>query len=169
MQIAFCKAITVLLGGLKITELQTKSTPCIFTWGRLLCMMNISTSNRKEKFNMATYSSKQDKRQVVADPIALFISAMLIGALVVLGPLNAGMHNSISGTLGIWDGANGVYSSATVSFDADQQYWESNCNHGWTSDSTCDNIFSRVQSCVLSAASPYCSSYEDYMQDFFSQ
>jgi hypothetical protein len=118
---------------------------------------------------MATYSSKQEKRQSVGDSTSLLLSVMLIGALLILGPLNASVHNSINGVLGVWDGASGIYSSAEISFNADQQYWDGNCSHGWTSDSTCDGIFSRVQSCVLSAASPYCSSYEDYMQEFFNQ
>ena len=120
----------------------------------------------KERFKMATYPSKQEKRQGLNDPTALLLSVMLIGALLILGPVNTSLHNSINGVLGIWDGANGVYSSTEISFDADQQYWESSCSHGWISDSTCDAIFSRVQTCALNVTSPYCSSYEDYLQEF---
>ncbi len=119
---------------------------------------------------MATYSSKQEKKQGLSSSVSVLLSVALIGAFVVLAPLNASLYNSINGVLGIWDSADGVYTNAeVVSFTADQTYWDANCNYGWTSDATCDGIFSRVQSCVISVASPYCSSYENYMQEFFNQ
>ena len=119
---------------------------------------------------MATYSSKQEKRQVGGNYLPVLVSVLLIGAVVILAPLNASFYSSLNGVLGTLNSADGVYTNAeVVSFTADQTYWDANCGHGWTSDATCDGIFSRVQSCMISAASPYCSSYENYMQEFFNQ
>jgi len=118
---------------------------------------------------MATFSSKHDKRQGLGDPISVLVSVVLVGALVILGPLNASLYNSINGVLGTMGSADGVYTSADVSFASDEQYWDANCSHGWDSDSTCDNIILRVESCVVTIASPYCSNYENYMQEFLGQ
>lgn len=123
---------------------------------------------KKEIFKMATFSSKQEKRQVFSDPISVLVSVVLIGALVILGPLNASLYNSINGALGTLNSADGVY-SADASFASDEQYWDASCSHGWDADSTCDDILLRVQSCVVTIASPYCSNYENYMQQFFNQ
>jgi hypothetical protein len=120
--------------------------------------------------NMATFSSKQEKKQGLGTSVSVLLSVALIGAFVVLGPLNASLSNSISGVLGTWSSADNVYNNAEVaSFAVDQSYWDANCSYGWTSNATCDGIFSRVQSCVINVATPYCSSYENYMQDFFTQ
>lgn len=119
---------------------------------------------------MATFSSKQEKKHGLGNSVSVLLSVALIGAFVVLGPLNASLYNSINGVLGSWDSADSVYANAEViSFTADQSYWDANCSYGWTSNVTCESIFSRVQSCVINAATPYCSSYENYMQNFFNR
>jgi len=119
---------------------------------------------------MATYSSKQEKRHVGGNYVPILVSVLLVGAFVILAPLNASFYSSVSGVLGTWNTADGVYTNAAVvSFDADQTYWDANCEHGWTSNASCDGILSRVESCNLGFATPYCSSYESYMQEFFNQ
>ena len=145
-----------------------ENTHPVFTNVFLLCIMN--TSNRKEIFNMATYSSKQQKRQVGGNYVPVLVSVLLIGAFVILAPLNASFYSSLNGVLGTWTSTDGVYTNAeVVSFTADQTYWDANCGHGWATDATCDGILSRVQSCNLGFATAYCSSYESYMQEFFNQ
>jgi hypothetical protein len=122
---------------------------------------------KKERFIMATYSSKQEKRQVYGNYVPVLVSVLLIGVLVILAPLNASFYSSLNGFLGTWSSADNVYINAEViSFSADQTYWDANCDHGWTSDATCDGILARVESCAISVTSPYCSSYESYMQVF---
>ena len=119
---------------------------------------------------MATYSSKQEKRQVWGNSVPVLVSVLLIGAFVILAPLNASFYSSINGVLGTWGSTDGIYTNAeVVSFTADQTYWDANCGHGWSSDAKCDGIFSRVQSCAISVTSPYCSSYENYMQELFNK
>lgn len=119
---------------------------------------------------MATYSSKQQKKQVWGDNISVLVLVLLIGALVMFAPLNTGIYSSLTGVLGTWTNTDGVYINAeVVSFTSDQTYWAANCGHGWSSDATCDNIVSKVQSCSLGFATLYCSSYENYMQEFFSR
>ena len=126
-----------------------------------------SIITKKEMFIMATYSSKQEKRQVFGNYVPVLVSVLLIGILVILAPLNASFSSSLDGTLGTWSSADNVYANAEViSFSADQTYWDAHCDHGWDSDGTCDGILARVESCTISVASPYCSSYENYMQEF---
>lgn len=116
---------------------------------------------------MATYSSKQEKRQIFGNYVPILISILLLAVLVILAPLNASFYSSLNGILGTWSSADNVYTNAeVVSFSADQTYWDTNCVRGWTSDATCDSILARVESCAISVASPYCSSYENYMQEF---
>jgi len=119
---------------------------------------------------MATYSSKQEKRQVGGNYIPVLVSVLLVGAFVIFAPLNASFHSSMNGVLRAWSSADVVYANAeVVSFTADQAYWDANCGHGWTANDTCDRILSRVQSCNLGFATAYCSSYESYIQGFFNQ
>src|SRR5262245_9657227 len=119
---------------------------------------------------MATYSSKQEKRQVGGNYLPILVSVLLVGAFIILAPLNASFYSSLNGIFGPCSNADVVYANAeVVSFTADQAYWDANCGHGWTSNATCDGILSRVQSCDLGFATAYCSSHENYMQDFFHQ
>ena len=119
---------------------------------------------------MATYSSKQEKRQSFGNNVPVLVLVLLIGALIVLAPLNASSYNSLNSFLGTWNSVDSLYNNAEViSFSADQTYWNANCEHGWTTDATCDGIRARVQSCSISVASPYCSSYENYLQQFLNK
>lgn len=116
---------------------------------------------------MAIYSSKQEKRGFFGNNVHVLVLVLLIGALVVLAPLNASFYSSLNGILGAWTSADNVYTNTEViSFSADQTYWDANCNHGWSSDTTCEVILARVESCAISLASPYCASYDKYMQEF---
>ena len=119
---------------------------------------------------MSTISSNQEKRQALVDPTYVLGFLVLILALLLLGPLSDNTYNSISSVLGTLDSApSGVSATTNVSFTSDQQYWDANCSHGWSSDSTCDDIVLRSQSCVVSVTSPYCSEYDAYLQQFRNQ
>src|SRR5687768_8355194 len=116
---------------------------------------------------MSTISSRQEKRHGHLDPILVLVSLTLILALLVFAPPPGNVHNFNSGafgTLGSLD--TGIAAGSIISFASDQQYWDANCSHGWSSDSTCDNIFRRAQSCMISLASAYCSEYDTYLQQF---
>jgi len=117
---------------------------------------------------MATFSSKHEKKQGLSNQMTLLLAVALIGVFVILAPLNASLYNSINSALSRLDRSNGV-SVNTVSFTADRNYWEKNCNHGWDSDTTCDAIVLRVQSCEVGPASPYCTSNKIYMQQYFNK
>jgi hypothetical protein len=109
---------------------------------------------------MSTISSKPTKRYGIIDLIAIFVLFVLLFTLFVI-PLTGGLYNF----LGIVPRA--VDSSHTsYSFSADNQYWAANCNHGWSSNSTCDDIVARSQSCSISAESAYCSEYDNYLKQF---
>lgn len=119
---------------------------------------------------MATISSKQEKRHALVDPFYVLVFIVLILALLLLGPLSGNISNSISSALGVLGGAPaGVSASSDVTFASDQQYWDANCSHGWSSDSTCETIVQRVQTCSVSITSAYCSEYALYLQPFRSQ
>jgi hypothetical protein len=112
---------------------------------------------------MATYSSKQEKSQTLVDPIFVFVSVMLIGALVIFGPLHINVTSSFRSA------AHNLSPSTVVSFTADEQYWGAHCNHGWSSDFACENIVSRAQACYTGLAgftSTYCTEYDAYMKQF---
>jgi hypothetical protein len=119
---------------------------------------------------MSTISSKQQKTHGLVDPLYVLFFLVLILAVVFLGPFGGNTYNSISSALGNLGGAlAGVSASGNVSFTLDQQYWNANCSHGWSSDSTCDDIVLRSQSCVANVTSPYCSEYDAYLQQFRNQ
>src|SRR5688572_27029192 len=103
---------------------------------------------------MATISSNQEKRQALVNPVYVLVFLVLLLALLLLGPLNGNTSNSINGVLGALGGAPaGVSASSDVTFASDQQYWDANCSRGWSSDSTCETIVQRVQTCSVSTAS----------------
>ena len=119
---------------------------------------------------MATISSKQEKRHALVDPIYVLVFLVLLLALLLIGPFSGNTSSSINGVLGVLGGAPaGVSASGDVSFTSDQQYWDANCSHGWSSDSTCETIVQRVQTCSVSTASAYCSEYDLYLQPFLRQ
>jgi len=115
---------------------------------------------------MATFSSKQEKKQGVSNQMTVLLAVALIGAFVIFGPMNAALYNSINSVLASFDSPDGIAVSTDASFTSDQNYWSDNCSHGWASDATCDAIVSRVQSCEVGLASTYCTSNESYLQQF---
>jgi hypothetical protein len=116
---------------------------------------------------MSTISSRQEKRHAFLDPIRVLISLTLILAFLVFAPPSGNVYNFISGAFGTPGSLDtGIAAGSNISFASDQQYWDANCSHGWSSDSTCENIFRRAQSCVISLASAYCSKYDTYLQQF---
>ena len=118
---------------------------------------------------MATFPSKQKKRQDLVDPMLVFVSIALLSILIAFGPLN-GNYSSIPNVLVMEGGAaDHASSSVGVSFASDLQYWDANCSRGWTSDSTCDVLVSRTQSCVIGTGSAYCSEYAAYLQQIRNQ
>lgn len=113
---------------------------------------------------MSTLSSKPTKRYSSVDPISVFVFLALILTLLVI-PFTGNIYASFSRTLGNMDSTHAnVSSTISYSFSADQQYWTANCSHGWSSNSTCDEIVTRSQACSISAESAYCSEYESYLQ-----
>jgi hypothetical protein len=119
---------------------------------------------------MATISSNQEKRQAFINPVYILVFLVLLLALLLIGPLSGNTSSSFNGVLGVLGSAPaGVSAGGDVTFASDQQYWDANCSHGWSSDSTCETIVQRVQSCSVSTASAYCSEYELYLQPFRSQ
>ena len=119
---------------------------------------------------MTTFSSNQEKMQGAVDPILVLISIALIGILVAVGPLNGSVYNFNHNA---WVAAQGNPSGKVSlkvgnSFTSNLQYWNAECSHGWTSNSTCDALSSMAQSCVvgLGTRSDYCSEYDSYLQLF---
>ena len=118
---------------------------------------------------MATFSSKQEKKQDWVDPMLVLVSVALLSVLITFGPLNSN-YNSIPNALVMESGAaDHASNSVGVSFASDLQYWDAKCSHGWTSDSTCDALVSRIQSCVLGVGLAYCSEYDAYLEQFRNQ
>ena len=118
---------------------------------------------------MSTISSKHEKRQGFFNPDLALVSAVLIGILVVLGAFPGDAYNSLLDSPGIPGSATGGVSSNYSSFALDEQYWNANCAHGWSSDSMCNDIVSRAQLCAADVTSAYCSDYEFYLQQYYDQ
>ena len=121
---------------------------------------------------MAKFSSKKQKNgQGFGNPMPVLISVTLLGTFAVFGPFNVSFFHSINinSILPSFYTPNDASTNTAPSFTSDQNYWNNNCSHGWASDATCDAIVSRVRSCLVNMASPYCSSYETYMQEFLKQ
>ena len=119
---------------------------------------------------MATFPSKQKKRQDLVDPMLVLVSIALLSVLIAFGPLNGNMFSSMPNALVMEGGAaDNASGSVGVSFASDLQYWDANCIHGWTSDSTCDALVSRTQWCSLGVGSAYCSEYDAYLQQIRNQ
>jgi hypothetical protein len=114
---------------------------------------------------MSTISRKQTKSQGLIDPIFILAVLVVILTFMVFAP-STNLYNSVQTTLGSFgNSAAGLSVNSVVSFAADQQYWEANCIHGWSSNVTCDLIVKRAQSCTISVDSAYCSAYDKYMQE----
>lgn len=113
---------------------------------------------------MSTLTSKPTKRYNSIDFISVFVFLALLLTLLVM-PFTGNFYNSFTTALGNVDGTHANASTnVKYSFSADQQYWETNCSHGWSSNSTCDDIVSRAQSCSISVESAYCSEYNSYLK-----
>ena len=115
---------------------------------------------------MSTISSKPTKTYKPVDFISVFVFLALILTLLVM-PFTGNLYKSLSTALGTVDNTHaGVSANVNYSFSTDQQYWSANCSHGWSSNSTCDDIVLRSQSCSISAESAYCSEYGNYLKQF---
>ena len=110
---------------------------------------------------MATFSSKQEKRQSL-----ILASLTLIGVLVTFSPFNSNMYSSIRSAL-LTQGNTAV--EVPINFASDLQYWDANCSHGWRSDSTCDALVLKTQACSVGIGSAYCSEYNTYLRQFRNQ
>lgn len=107
---------------------------------------------------MTTFSSKHEKRQGL-----ILASIALIGVLITFRPLNGRIlltQGNVESEVSVSDAA---------SFASDLQYWDANCSHGWRSDSTCDTLVLKIQSCSVGIGSAYCSEYNTYLQQFRNQ
>ena len=119
---------------------------------------------------MSTISTKQEKRSALVDPIYVLAALALILTLLLAWSLSGNAEDAINDAIATLSGGSArVSSAAEVSFAADQGYWAANCTSGWSSDSTCDAIVQRVQSCSISTTSAYCSEYDRYLQPFRNQ
>ena len=115
---------------------------------------------------MSTISSKPTKTYKPVDFISVFVFLALVLTLLVV-PFTGNIYTSLSTALDNVDSTQAsVSSTISYSFLADQQYWAANCSHGWSSNSTCDEIVVRSQSCSISAESAYCSEYSNYLKQF---
>jgi hypothetical protein len=113
---------------------------------------------------MSTIASKPTKRYNLVNFISVFVFLALLLTLLVM-PFTGNIYHSFSTVLGTVDRTQAnVSTNVNYSFSADQQYWETNCSHGWSSNSTCDDIVSRAQSCSISVESAYCSEYDSYLK-----
>lgn len=118
---------------------------------------------------MSILSPKPQKRHALLDPIVVLLLSALV-LLMFFALFTGNIEHIASNLLGSYDSAPAALSaSSQPSFAADQQYWNSNCSHGWNSDSGCDAIVTRTQSCSISVNSAYCSEYESYMQQYISK
>ena len=117
---------------------------------------------------MATYSSHQEKRQAVVDPIIVLLAVALLCALVAFGPLNGRVLGASYSAFLQSGSASEVSLNAGTSFASNLQYWNTTCSHGWKSNSTCDALAAAAQFCVLGIGtdSAYCSQYDSYLKQF---
>ena len=116
---------------------------------------------------MSTISSKHTKRQDSMDPNVILGLLVLILALVVFTPFTGNLYNPVGTALGTMAGTHAnVSANVNYSFSADEQYWSLSCNHRWSSNSRCDDLVSRAQSCSIGMDSAYCSEYGNYLKQF---
>lgn len=135
--------------------------------GILLLLLGIGwiESESKEISSMSIITSNQQKRQSIVDPIFLLFISVLVVLLVFA--FAAANRSLIGNLLQTHDNAPaGLTLNSEVSFASDQRYWAESCDSGWSSDSACDAILARSQSCTASVDSDYCSAYESYLQEF---
>ena len=113
---------------------------------------------------MSTFSSKSVKRYSPVDSMSVVILLVLILTLLI-APFTANIFHSLGTAVGnLRSAPAGLSAKSDAVFVVDLQYWNANCSHGWSSDSTCDAIVARSQSCTISVDSAYCSAYQSYLQ-----
>ena len=113
---------------------------------------------------MSIITSNQPKRQTVVDPIfVLFISVLVVLLVFAFTAANRNLIGNLLQTS--VNAPAGLSIDSEVSFASDQRYWSEYCDSGWSSDSACDAIVARSQSCTASVDSAYCSAYESYLQE----
>ena len=109
---------------------------------------------------MSTITSRPTKRYSIVDLISIVVFFVLLFTLFVI-PFTGNLYSSLLT-------ANSTHASvstnATYSSSSDHRYWTANCSHGWSSNSTCDDIVVRSQACSISAESAYCSEYGKYLE-----
>lgn len=116
---------------------------------------------------MSIISSKQTKKQSEVDPFFVLFLVVLILALLVLAPEIGKMYDSIRSGLGsLGNPSTNLSAISEPSFASDFKYWGTYCTKGWSSDTICEAIVSRTQSCSISIDSAYCSHYDKYLQQF---
>jgi hypothetical protein len=121
-------------------------------------------SDSKEIIIMSIITSNQQKRQTTVDPIFILFLSVLVVLLVFA--LTAANRNLIGNALLTYDNAPaGLTLNSEVSFASDLRYWNEYCDSGWSSNSVCDAIVARTQSCSTSIDSAYCSAYETYLRE----
>ena len=115
---------------------------------------------------MSIFTSKQQKSRGLIDPIfILFFFALAF--LMIFAVATGNLDDSLGNLLGSFgSGSTSLSLKSEPSFAADQQYWEANCSRGWSSDSMCEDIVLRSQSCSISTDSAYCSEYDKYLQQY---
>ena len=118
---------------------------------------------------MTTIPSKRYKRQSLPDPMVVLTYTLVLGALLFWGARASSFYTATGRNFRSESILSNISAESEVSFAADVQYWDANCAHGWESDSACNMIFTRAQSCEISTASTYCSDYKTYMRQFLDQ
>ena len=103
----------------------------------------------------------------MTDLVMLLISIVLVSILI--GPGSLDMSSIKFQTSQVLGSRAAISSNEYISFAMDRQYWDANCSHGWSSDSTCDNIVIRAQTCSTQITTTYCSDYKEYMKQFHNQ
>ena len=113
---------------------------------------------------MSILSSEQtQKNSLLVD--SLFVCLVLTLILLILVPSNWSLYGSVRTAPGSQESTHpDLLTGGNISFAADQQYWDANCNHGWSSGARCDSIVARSQFCSVSVNSVYCSEYKNYLQ-----
>src|ERR1051325_9839098 len=122
-----------------------------------LCLQISSVKSKStRRFYMSALSSKPTKTYRPIDLISVFVFLALILTVLAI-PFTGNLYHSLNTALGNGNNTHpGISTTASYSFSDDQQYWSTNCSHGWSSDSTCDDIVARSQSCSIGTDSAYC-------------
>ena len=114
---------------------------------------------------MVIYTSKQPQSQNLMDTMWILAYIVIIAILIVSGFKTNMKYDTLSQALGSRSHVYvGSLSGAELSFASDEIYWTAHCSRGWVSDSACDSIVIRTQSCEFGSTSAYCSNYQEYLQ-----